>query len=217
MSVGIMVRRAFDSAGSHGWAECPVPLSEVVEAIGQNATMIPTRRGDSTIGVLKAAGQAEAHPRSLSRHYGRNCFPLHTDGAHLPNPPDAVLLEFRQATQCAPTLLFVPRTDEVSSVVSHALRQGVFCSGQGRAAFLVHALCKRRLRYDPVVMSPRDTLAHRAREYFEGCFASATEYRSPGPGTTLIIDNRRTLHGRAEVPDWIVREADRAMIRWKFS
>lgn len=215
VSVGTMVRQAFDAADSRGWAECPMPLSEVVGAIGQEATLIPTRRGDGAIGALRAAGQAEAHPRSLSRHYGRKCFPLHTDGAHLPNPPDAVLLEFRQPTQCAPTLLFVPQLDEVSPLVSHALRQGVFCSGQGRPAFLVHALCEQRLRYDPVVMNPRDALAHQAREYFEECFANAMEYCSPGPGTTLIIDNRRALHGRTAVPDGVNREANRAMIRWR--
>lgn len=213
--VGITVKQAFDAVESQGWAECSVPLSGVVEAIGQEAMIIPTRRGDGGIGALKATDQSEAHPRSLSRHYGRNCFPLHTDGAHLPDPPDAVLLEFRQPTQIAPTLLFVLRIDKVSSLVSHALRQGVFSSGQGRAAFLVHALCEQRLRYDPVVMSPRDALARRTRDYFEECSATAIEYRSPGPGTTLIIDNRRTLHGRAAVPEGVRREADRAMIRWR--
>ena len=214
MSGGRLVQEAFRDAERIGWSECPVPLARALDELGATAEVIPSRPGDPPIGLLKAIKRADARGSSLSRRFGRRAFPLHTDGAHLPSPPDAVLLEFRQPTPLAPTLLFSLRPDEVPSTVCHALRQGVFDTGSARAKFLVHAMTERRLRFDPAIMAPRDRLARLVQQFFDTSIKHAIEYRSPGPGVTLIIDNRRTLHGRAAVSDDVSREADRAMIRW---
>lgn len=209
-----LVRLALEEAEQQGWSECPVPMRDVLGVIGERAVVVPTRRGEQPIGVLKALDSSEAHRFSLSRKYGRRHFPLHTDGAHRPDPPDAVLLEFQQSTAHSPTLLFTPRLVEISPVVEHALVQGVFDVARGKGGFLAHALSKQRLRFDPAVMTPRDDLAGAVRKFFEECAVNAFKYRSPGLGTTLIIDNRWTLHGRSAVPDGMSREADRAMIKW---
>ena len=95
-------------------------------------------------------------------------------------------------------------------MVDDALRQGVFCAGLGRSGFLAHVWSKQRLRFDPVVMNSRDSLAYRACEFFDACAASTVEYLSPRPGTTLFIDTRWTFHGHASVPDGVGREVDRA-------
>ena len=214
MSTTSLVQQAFKDAEKCGWSECPVSLARALEVIGDVATIIPSRPGDPLVGVLRAVERADARALSLSGRFGRGAFPLHTDGAHLPSPPDAVLLEFRQPTSLAPTLLFTPRLDEVPSTVRHALGQGVFDAGLGRATFLAHAVNAQRVRFDPVAMAPRDRLAHLVEEFFGLSTEHAIEYRSRGPGMTLIINNRRTLHGRAAVPDGVSREADRAMIKW---
>ena len=209
-----VVWQAFGTAEECGWAECPVTLTEALDVIGKEATVVPARPGEQPVGVIRATERADARRLSLSGQFGRGVLPLHTDGAHLPSPPDAVLLEFRQPTSCAPTLLFTPRLDEVPPAVGHALRQGIFDIGVGRAGFLTHAVSEQRVRFDPVVMAPRDALARLAKRFFGEYIDHAVEYRAPGPGTTLVIDNRRTLHGRAAVPEGISRRAGRAMIRW---
>jgi len=209
-----LVRLALEDAKQQGWSECPVPMRDVLGVIGEKAVVVPTRRGEQPIGALKAVDSSEAHRFSLSRQYGRRRFPLHTDGAHRPEPPDAVLLEFKQSTTHSPTLLFTPRLVEIPPAIEHALVQGVFDVARGKGGFLAHAWSERRLRFDPVAMTPRDGLASAARKFFEECAVNAVKYRSPGPGTTLIIDNRWTLHGRSAVPDGMSREADRAMITW---
>ena len=214
MGATSLIQQALKDAEKCGWSECPVPLAKALEVIGERAEVIPSRLGDPPVGLLKATYRVEARRLSLSGRFGRGVFPLHTDGAHLPDPPDAVLLEFRQPTPLAPTLLFTPRLDELPSVVGHALQQGVFDTGVGRATFLAHAVTEQRLRFDPVIMAPRDALARLVTRFFDECIAYSIKYRSREPGMTLIIDNRRTLHGRAAVPDGISREADRAMIRW---
>ena len=48
--------------------------------------------GDAPVSVLRPAEASAAHPRSLSAPYGLGQQPLHTDGAHLPDPPDIVVL-----------------------------------------------------------------------------------------------------------------------------
>ena len=209
-----LIQQALRAVEKSGWVSCPVTLDEALRTIAEKATIIPTRPGEPPVGRLKATDQADAHRPSLSRRFGRKGFPLHTDGAHLFDPPDAVLLEYRQPTPLAPTLLFMPQLDVVTPAVGHALRQGVFAIGFGRATFLAHVLTEERLRFDPVVMVPRDPLARVAQRFIYDCIDNAVEYCAPGPGTTLIIDNRRTLHGRAAVPGGISREANRAMVRW---
>ena len=208
-----LVQEAFRDAERIGWSECPVPLARTLEELGATVEVIPSRPGDPPIGLLKAIERAEARRSSLSGRFGRRAFPLHTDGAHLRSPPDAVLLEFRQPTPLAPTLLFPLRPDEVPLSVYHALRQGVFDTGSARAKFLAHAMTDRRLRFDPIAMAPRDRLARLVQQFFDKSINHAIEYHSRGPGITLIIDNRRTLHGRTAVPDDVSREADRAMIK----
>ena len=214
MGATSLVQEALKDAEKCGWSECPVPLDTALKVIGERAEVIPSRPGDPPVGVLKATHRSDARRLSLSGRFGRGVFPLHTDGAHLPNPPDTVLLEFQTPTSRAPTLLFTPRLDEVPSAVGHALQQGVFDTGVGRATFLAHAVSEQRLRFDPVIMAPRDALAWLVTRFFDECIAHSIKYRAREPGMTLIINNRRTLHGRAAVPDGISREADRAMIRW---
>lgn len=209
-----LIQQALRAVEKCGWASCAVTLDEALRAIGEKATIIPTRPGEQPIGRLRATNQADAHRLSLSRRFGRQGFPLHTDAAHLPDPPDTVLLEYRQPTHVAPTLLLTPQLDEVTPAIGHALRQGVFAVGVGRSTFLAHVVTQERIRFDPVVMVPRDPLARVAQRFMYDCIDNAVKYCAPGPGTTLIIDNRRTLHGRAAVPGGMSREADRAMIRW---
>ena len=214
MGTTSLVQQAFKDAEKCGWSECPVPLPKALEVIGDAAEVIPSRPGNPPVGELNAIDQASARPLSLSGRFGRGVFPLHTDGAQLAHPPDMVLLEFSQPTSQAPTLLFTPRLDEVPSTVRHALQQGVFDAGAGRTTFLAHALTEQRLRFDPVIMVPRDSLARLVMRFFSECLARSIKYCARAPGNTLIINNRRTLHGRAAVPDGVSRKADRAMIQW---
>ena len=139
-----LVWHALEDSNQRGWSECPVPMRDVLGVIGERAVVVPTRRGEQPIGVLKALDSSEAHRFSLSRRYGRRRFPLHTDGAHRPDPPDAVLLEFKQSTAHSPTLLFTPRLVKIPPAIEHALVQGVFDVVRGKGGFLAHAWSEQR-------------------------------------------------------------------------
>jgi hypothetical protein len=63
------------------------------------------RSTDPPVTSLRPQDTDEARPNSLSSRYGKAAQPLHTDGAHLPEPPDFVLLLAEKTSEVS-TLLW---------------------------------------------------------------------------------------------------------------
>lgn len=128
---------------------------------------------------------------------GHGAQPLHTDGAHLEQPPDVVLL-FANEPTLVPTLLWRMDWSRMDGPLIDALRHGLFTVDDGRTQFLSPAALGGRLRFDPGCMTPADTRATRAAEHFAAAQASATPFHWDETGKVLAIDNRRVLHARAD-------------------
>jgi hypothetical protein len=138
---------------------------------------------------------------------------LHTDGAHLPRPPDFTVLEASAVTH-VPTLLFDVHSAVMPKDVEHAFRNGVFCVGRGASSFYAHALDnEKQIRYDPACMFPVDPLARVVQTWLAEAARSATEHHWE-PGETLVIANRRCLHGRPDVTHNQGRALRRLMVHW---
>ncbi len=209
------VRTAWFEAVECGWAVLGVGVDEVAAAVQGCATVVPTRAGDAPVGRLRSAPAETVSRPSFSRMFGLGQFPLHTDGAHLRLPPDAVFLEFDRDTGAAPTLVHRLVSERVEEPMRSALSHGIFEIGFGRSAFLGVIATPGGVRFDPVAMRPRDQLAALATEYLRECLERSKSVPLPGPGTTLVLDNRRTLHGRAPVAAAEPREGRRLMLRWR--
>lgn len=209
------VEAAWSRAVGEGWAICDAGVDDIAAALHHRAIYVPTRPGEPFIGRLSALSSAAAAKPSLSRVFGRDSFPLHTDGAHLESPPDAIFLEFDCNTQAAPTLVHQLNVECVAEPVRSALCHGVFEIGFGRSSFLGVVATSGGVRFDPVAMRPRDRLAVVAAEYLGDCLKRSKSVALPGLGATLVIDNRRTLHGRAPVADDGPRRGRRLMLRWR--
>lgn len=190
---------AVSAARRFGWVEW---AGSVKQALGSftsaDAEVVPTRRNDGPIGTLRPTDPRDAKPSSLSAIYGLRSFPLHTDAAHLRQPPDVVLLEASPGagTDCTPTLLWRP--EELPTDVADAFDHGVFVVGRGRGAFQAHARCSTRLRYDPGCMRAQDGRARLLSEYLRAAHSDAHRHYWR-MGTTLVLDNTRVLHGRDTV------------------
>ena len=179
------------------------------EASGMRA--VPTRPGDGPIGRVRSVQSDVAHPASLSAVVGLGRVPLHTDGAFHPQPPDFVLMSAVRIGPGEDTLLWHPSDEDL-----HAdLRQGVFAVSGRNPAFLAHAVDHDgRVRFDPVCMRPRDAMATRTTLFFAERSQSASRHSwLTAPEAVLLIDNRRTLHGRCEVAEGSVREVRRLVLR----
>ncbi len=176
---------------------------------------VATRRGDATVSVLRPVDASAAHPKSLSANYGLGQQPLHTDGAHLPDPPDLVVL-VSQRPSSTPTWLWRPATPVPwqPTIPSVALRHGMFLVRNGRDSFYAPALSGSRYRYDPGCMTACDARAREVEQYFMKQLAEATTHEWSGAGQVLVVDNRRVLHARSAMTK---DDLDRELTRVAFS
>src|SRR5436309_898875 len=63
-----------------------------MKALAQSLGRPMLGRKGKMVEKLAPKTQESAEPKSLSAIHGRDPFPLHTDGAHLPRPPRFVIL-----------------------------------------------------------------------------------------------------------------------------
>jgi hypothetical protein len=164
-------------------------------------TEVAPRRGDPTTSTLRPTSVSAAPTRSLSASYGLAAQPLHTDGAHLPAPPDVVVIACDQPS-ATPTRLWRSTSVWPPHALSPvALSHGMFLVRNGRDSFFAPALSKRRYRFDPGCMSPCDARAQEVAGYFAEALQDAATHEWSVSGQLLVLDNRRTLHARSAVAD----------------
>jgi hypothetical protein len=199
---------------AEGWAAGRGDVESVREqarALGWRE--LPPRRGDDTLSVLTPVDNAAARPNSLSAQYGLGQQPLHTDGAHLLDPPDVLVLAASRPT-ITPTLLWRPATLNTSiKLPGEALRHGMFLVRNGRDSFYSPALADGRYRYDPGCMAPCDLRAREVSSYFERALPHAHRHDWSTTNEVLLIDNRRVLHARPAVPEC---DSGRELVRVAF-
>lgn len=186
-------------AARGSWAVAEGTFAELTMAARQlKWKEIPVRSGEPTHATLKPRTRREAKPHSLSATYGLDAQPLHTDGAHLPRPPDLVALVAEEVNS-APTRLWAMRGPAQARVPWPALLNGVFIVRSGRDRFLTTCSDGDRIRYDPGCMTPCDQRARAAVRFFDEAIEQADHHHWNKPNTVLLIDNRASLHARSAV------------------
>ena len=153
------------------------------------------QKGGAMETILRPMHQAQAPARSLSRIHGMGAQPLHTDGAHLRQMPDVIVLS---AVSPSPTSTIIWK---LPASFPSSLRSGVFSVRGQDGAFLTHVFTNQRVRFDPGCMSPADHLAREAALFLEGAREAAHTHDWSQSGTLLFIDNRKALHAREAVVD----------------
>ncbi len=160
---------------------------------------VPTRAGADPHAVLRPVDNVAAPPRSLSAIYGLAAQPLHTDGAHLQLPPDVVVV-CADTSNLTPTMLWSSKGGELHRLgLSGPIDNGIFLVSNGRDSFLSPARSRRFIRYDPGCMTPCDQRARQVVEAFEKLADEAAQHNWDSSSLVLVVDNRSTLHARAEV------------------
>lgn len=155
------------------------------------------REGDPIESELTPTPAEKARPASLSAMVGLGAQPLHTDGAHLKEPPDFVVLWSKEPNATS-TRVWVPL-----NTVTRSMRHGMFVVNTGRDTFFAPAIRSHfALRYDPGCMEPVDAAGRDLANLLQNPpDESVTEILWDTPGQVVVIDNRRSLHGRAAVAD----------------
>jgi len=219
VSQGDVLRGLVDAARKDGWASTAElrwaegHLERQVRLFGYNPT--PTRRDELQIEILTPTEKGEARPNSLSAQYGTGQQPLHTDGAHLADPPDVVLLA-TQNPSSVPTFLWKFPTKAPPDIV-HDIREGLFTVRTGSLSFLAPAVesyfFRPQVRYDPGCMSPADGRASRVKAFIEAALEEAIRFDWTTPTTVLAINNRLVLHARGDASGEPDRRIERVALR----
>ncbi len=205
--------RALREARRTGWTLARMDLPDVVHKVADvGATVVPTRPGEAPMKVLRPFDADSAAPSSLSAAYGRGCFPLHTDGAHLASPPDFVLLQAAHPTH-VPTLLRIVEKGMTPRQRDDAGR-GMFLLGRGSSARLTRCVTEDgRWRFDLGCMKPLDD-ASRSTSLHLTKGDDLICYEWADTTSVLILDNRQVLHGRPDVSGNPERTLLRLMLRF---
>ncbi|MGW0323950.1 hypothetical protein [Nocardia sp. NPDC003183] len=196
-------------AEKQGWATWVGAIEDLVAASTILAwEEVPNRRGEENLSELRPVTAQQAPSRSLSAVYGLGAQPLHTDGAHLRQPPDVVILAAPQPNS-TPTKLWKPQYP------CEEFEHGLFTVDAGTDTFLATAYDVEvgRWRYDPGCMRPADERAHTAIQTMNRAFDGSVTFEWSLPNQVLLIDNRAVLHARSEVADG---DHDRVMVRAAF-
>lgn len=205
-----MLEDLLNDSRDQGWAAGQGTLEQVkLDAAALQWTEVPTRRGGPTVTTLRPVDPAEAAPNSLSAQYGKGAQPLHTDGAHLPHPPDIVVLACVTPSTTPTRLWSRRRYGRFVGGLPDSVEHGVFLVSSGNDSFFATAVGGGRLRYDPGCMMPCDARSRQAVQFFQNQYESATEHAWDQPNLLLLIDNRRSLHARASAAQEPQREIQR--------
>ena len=191
-----------ERSGEHGWSS--ITLSErhfanLSESIRTQAgiigyELVANRNGQDPIDTLKPKQKLVAHPNSLSARYGLDQQPLHSDGAHHPEPPDLVLLWAEEPNR-VPTRIWKPR-----NVATEEL-YGMFSITDGKRAWVSSVRDSNgRYRFDPGCMNPLDHYANLlCKRFLNPPKDEVHDFRWETPNTVLLIRNGVVLHGRSAV------------------
>lgn len=185
-----------------GFAVANGTLKDVEFAIRFENVLKPaatTRSGPSR--PLRPHTVQDAPPRSLSAVYGLGAQPLHTDGAHLLDPPAIIVLHSEHPTETG-TAIRQPGYNAPIREVPESVREGIFTVRGNGISFLAGAFENPyRFRFDPVVMSPADGMARAAIDWFFAEREKALIHSWDQDDQLLFIDNRRVLHAREAITD----------------
>jgi len=187
-----------------GWLKSTVDAGDDLNAAAETiARMLgnPIQgRAGRTIEPLIPTRQTRANAKSLSVVYGLGSFPMHTDGAHLPQPPRFVVLVCASpGRDPAATTLLRFRDLHATEHERALLEAAPFLIRNSRRSFY-STICSRSrpfIRFDEGCMAPQGKdaeasaklIAHQATE----AGVTAMHWRI---GDVLIIDNWNVLHGR---------------------
>jgi alpha-ketoglutarate-dependent taurine dioxygenase len=164
--------------------------------------------GLNSVHVLRPHKIDEATPNTYSGHFGINDFPLHSDLAHWAVPPKLLALRCVRGAKSVTTRLCDGKS-LIASVGVEALRRTLVQPRRSlRNGKQLLRLLERHLESDEYVLRWDSLYLRPATAMSERFFIqtlrllssiSCTEVTLLDTGDTLIIDNRRMLHGRSSV------------------
>jgi hypothetical protein len=191
-----------DRVIAEGWQCLSVNRADLSDQIHKLAWHLgrPLRgRKGGLVEQLTPTRCESAELRSLSAIHGQTSFPLHTDGAHLLEPPRFLILACTELGSAPmPTVMARFKDLKIDDQEKARCAAGVFLIKNGRRSFYSSVYDPSRLfiRFDQGCMFPANEEAQHVTQLISkrlGEVRSAIHWQK---GLVVIIDNWCVLHGR---------------------
>lgn len=189
-----------------GWAHCTVKnphTNDVVSEMRRLGDLLGKRVGGRTNAleeIVRPRAILDAHPRSLSRRYGLDMLPLHTELSHRPRPCRHLLLGCIECgSPSTASILLDWHTLVLTPEDLHLLESTPVLVRSGRNSFYSTILPPNRtfLRYDPGCLEAVNDQGQKALRLVQNRISNVLPKEHHwSPDDILIIDNWRILHGR---------------------
>lgn len=198
----------------NGYCILQIESSQSLLALGRSlGELVPSRRNSTNlIDILTVT--TNRSDKSLSAKYTHYSFPFHTDGAYLLHPPRYIILRSEaQIIGCPTYLCSLPLDDDNAKV----LKRDVWLVNGGRGKFYTAILSESQasvlLRYDTDCMRPAISV-NNSVNLIATLINEATPIQIDWKKhQTLIIDNWKLLHARADATQHLNRTLQRIWIK----
>ncbi len=202
-----MSQTHFDSLAAHGFCFLPqflpgLSLDKAINNVCSAQNLTCNRDAEA----LRPTTQVFKNRITYSSIYGLNAFPLHTDGAYLKKPPAFIMLRCVRGYPNVSTTLLDSRfliSEFGMARLSRSLLRPLH--SHSNAEQLVRILDfesdSTLFRWDQVFLRPASRVAQSVYQDMKTYIAAQNPASITlcDKGDTLLIDNRRVLHGRSGV------------------
>lgn len=202
-----------------GWAHHSVSGAGILDAIKRLGDALGSRvggRAGALEEIIEPQSANQAHPRSLSVHYGFAALPFHVELSHRPRPCRYLLLGcIDPGSPGAITKLIDWRSLEFTPDELHLLETTPILVRSGRGSFYSTILPPNRafVRFDPGCLEAVDKRGRSVLDLVELRLSQAPPISHRWQrGDLLVIDNWRVLHGRGPTKEGSGRRLARILI-----
>ncbi|HSZ34654.1 MAG TPA: hypothetical protein VK772_15165 [Puia sp.] len=172
-------------------AETELDFVNIALSYGQ---MIQSRKNAGFIDLLTAAKKQDVQVDSLSKRYGLESFPIHTDCAYFRVPPRYIFLRYVGSFESpSPTFLIDFETDKLDPAEQQFVKNAIWYVKGSEGGFYTTIYENGVLRYDPEIMKPVNNVPYKMSDLLEKMRKSQINWHS---NKVLIINNWSTLHAR---------------------
>ena len=128
-------------------------LNDFIELGKSLGTIIPSRKNGKLIDVLTPLKESEVKRNSLSKIYGLNEFPAHTDGSYLKHQPKYILLRYvGKLEKVTPTIVIDILNSDLNNEEKDFLRRAVYLVKGIYGSFYSNIYSNNKFRYDKTIM-----------------------------------------------------------------
>ncbi len=174
-------------------------LYDFIELGKSLGKIIPSRKNGKIIDVLTPLKENEVNRNSLSRTYGLNEFPAHTDGAYFRKQPKYILLRYvGELKKVTPTIIVDILNSNLDEDEKDFLKNAVYLVKGIYGSFYSNIYSNGKFRYDKTIMK---LISHK-EDLMENIINKSKKiFFEWKQNKVLVLNNWNYLHLRPKTKD----------------